>query len=185
MERVLKAHSPCTPLSPKHHSDIILKIKRFRWLLLLWVQWYLPRSHSMTMHLSCFLESRVGIYCSSSEVVLFLSFTQAPSFIIITTLCALFFLFTGPSWTFSCLRLTLSWMSVHCVMFDCSGSPLIFHSRYQQQSPLSGKTIDIWIYPISTSDIPRSCIDIQCIFHSSSSFCNSYNSSSCYYQRYG
>ena len=152
-------------------------MKRFRWLLLLWVQWYLPRSHSMTMCLSCFLESRVGTCCSLSEVVLFLSSTQAPSFITITALCTLFLLFTGPPWTFSCLRLTPSWTSVHHAMFDCSGSPLIFHSRYQQQSPPSGKTIDIWIYPISTSDIPRSCIDdTQCTFHSSLRCCSWHNS---------
>ena len=50
----------------------------------------------------------------------------------------------------------------------CSGSPLIFHSRYQQHSPWSGKTKNICICPISTSDIP--CIDIQCIFHPSSNF---------------
>ena len=84
MERVLKACIPRTPLSSKHHSDVISKMKRLRQSLLLWVQWYLPRSHSMTMHLSCFLESRVGTCCSSSEVVLFPSSTQAPSFISIT-----------------------------------------------------------------------------------------------------
>ena len=64
----------------------------------------------------------------------------------------------------------------------CSGSPLIFHSRYQQHSPRSEKTTNIWICFISTSDIPSTCIDIQCTFHSSSNFCSSYNSSSCYHQ---
>jgi len=64
----------------------------------------------------------------------------------------------------------------------CSGSPLIFHSRYQQYSPWSGKTTNIWICPISTSDIPSPCINIKCTFHSRSSFCSSHNSSSCYHQ---
>ena len=53
----------------------------------------------------------------------------------------------------------------------CSGSPLIFHSRCQQHLPRSETTTNIWICPISTSDIPSTCIDIQCIFHSSSNFC--------------
>ena len=55
-------------------------------------------------------------------------------------------------------------------------------SRCQKHSPRSGKTANIWICPISISDIPRSCIDTQCIFHSRSSCCGWYNSSSCYHQ---
>ena len=55
-------------------------------------------------------------------------------------------------------------------------------SRCQKHSPRSGKTTNIWISPISISDIPRSCIDAQCIFHSRSSCCGWYNSSSCYHQ---
>ena len=38
----------------------------------------------------------------------------------------------------------------------CSGSPLVFHSRCKQHSPQSGKTTNIWICPMSTSDIPCS-----------------------------
>ena len=79
------------------------------------------------------------------------------------------------------MRKPLTWYPY--MLSFCSGFPLVFHSRCQQQSPRSGKTINIWICPISTSDIPRFCIDdIQCIFHSSSSFCSSYSSSSCYHQ---
>ena len=41
-----------------------------------------------------------------------------------------------------------------------SASLLVSHSRCQQHWPRFRKTTNIWICPISTSDIP--CIDIQC-----------------------
>ena len=72
----------------------------------------------------------------------------------------------------------LTWYRYMCSF--CSGSPLISHSRYQQHSPWSGKTTNIWICPISTSDIP--CIDIQYIFHPSSNFFGWHNSTSYYHQ---
>jgi len=56
----------------------------------------------------------------------------------------------------------------------CSGSPWFFHSSCQQHSPLSGKTTKSFIYPIFTSDIPSSCIYIQCTFYLSLSFCSRY-----------
>ena len=70
------------------------------------------------------------------------------------------------------MRKPLTWYPYMLSFF--SGFPLIFHSRCQQQSPRSGM---IWICPISTSDIPRSCIDdIQCTFHLSSCCCSWHNS---------
>ena len=53
--------------------------------------------------------------------------------------------------------------------------------RCQQYWSQFGNTTNICICPISTSDIPSFYINIQCTFHSSSSFCISYNSFSCYY----
>ena len=81
-------------------------------------------------------------------------------------------------WWGICLWVTIDLIPIYALILF-----LIFHSRYQQYSPWSGKTKNIWICPISISDIP--CIDIQCIFHSSSNFCSSYNSSSCYHQWWG
>ena len=45
MERVWKACIPCILLLSKHHSDVISKRKKLRWSLLLWIQWFLLRSH--------------------------------------------------------------------------------------------------------------------------------------------
>ena len=52
----------------------------------------------------------------------------------------------------------------------------LFHSRCQQHWPRFRETTSISTYPISTSDILRSCVYIQCTFHLSSNCCSWHNS---------